>query len=137
MATGAQLFRGIAAVLALVFLMSAVTIPVAQAGMIGTGDYADRAALEAKRAELAGLLARDEVREQLVRWGVDPDDAAARVETLTAAELRELNARMDEMPAGAGVGSVVGAAVFIFLVLLITDILGVTDVFPFVKRTVD
>jgi hypothetical protein len=28
---------------------------------------------------------------------------------------------------------VIGAAVFIFIVLLITDLLGLTDVFPFVR----
>jgi hypothetical protein len=38
---------------------------------------------------------------------------------------------MDEMPAG---GSIVGAAVLIFLVLLVTDIVGWTDVYPFVNK---
>ena len=130
-------FRAVAALLVLVFAVSAVTTPVTQAGMIGTGDFAAGAAVEQQRAELRELLASDEVRGQLERWGVDPDDAAARVETLTPAELREMAQRMEEMPAGAGVSSVVNAIVLVFLVLLITDILGVTDVFPFVRRTVN
>ena len=130
-------FRAVAALLVLVFAVSAVTTPVTQAGMIGTGDFAAGAAVEQQRAELRELLATDEVRGQLERWGVDPDDAAARVETLTPAELREMAQRMEEMPAGAGVSSVVNAIVLVFLVLLITDILGVTDVFPFVRRTVN
>ena len=130
-------FRAVAALLVLVFVVSVVTTPVTQARMIGTADYAAGAAVEQQRAELRELLASDEVRGQLERWGVDPDDAAARVETLTPAELREMAQRMEEMPAGAGVGSVVNAIVLVFLVLLITDILGVTDVFPFVRRTVN
>ena len=39
------------------------------------------------------------------------------------------------MPAGQGaIGVIIGAALIIFLVLLITDIVGITDVFPFVKK---
>jgi hypothetical protein len=41
---------------------------------------------------------------------------------------------MDQLPAGGdGIGTIVGAAVLVFLILLITDILGFTHVFPFVK----
>ncbi len=44
-------------------------------------------------------------------------------------------ARIDQLPAGGdGLGVIVGAAVLIFPVLLITDVLGVTDIFPFVKK---
>jgi hypothetical protein len=50
---------------------------------------------------------------------------------MTDEEVRALNQKMDEMPAGSGV---VGAVVLVFLVLLITDIVGWTDVFPFVNK---
>jgi hypothetical protein len=65
---------------------------------------------------------------------VNPEEAKARVDSLTDQEVAEIAARFDQLPAGGnGIGVIVGAAVLIFLVLLITDILGVTDVFPFVK----
>jgi len=57
--------------------------------------------------------------------------AKQRVASMTDEEVRALNQKIDEMPAGSGV---VGAVVLIFLVLLITDIAGLTDVFPFVKK---
>jgi hypothetical protein len=42
---------------------------------------------------------------------------------------------MGEMPAGGGAfGIIIGAALFVFIVLLITDMAGATDVFPFVKK---
>jgi hypothetical protein len=44
---------------------------------------------------------------------------------------------LDELPAGEGAGAIgviVGAILIIFLVLLVTDLLGLTDVFPFVKK---
>ncbi|MDN3517946.1 PA2779 family protein [Aquisalimonas lutea] len=129
-------FRGLAALLAGLFLAVTVWLPAAQASMIDTRSVAGAEELEQTREEVLALLEREEVRDRLVSWGVDPEDAEARVHALTAAELEELSARMDEQPAGAGVGSVVGAAVFVFLVLLITDILGFTNVFPFVERTV-
>jgi hypothetical protein len=70
----------------------------------------------------------------LETWGVNPEEAKARVDSLTDQEIAEIAARIDHLPAGGnGIGTIVGAAVLIFLVLLITDILGLTDIFPFVK----
>jgi hypothetical protein len=43
--------------------------------------------------------------------------------------------KLDQLPAGGdGLGVVIGAALVVFIVLLITDILGYTDVFTFVKK---
>jgi hypothetical protein len=71
------------------------------------------------------------VQTALISQGVDLEMAKQRVASMTDEEVRALNQKMDEMPAGSGV---VGAVVLIFLVLLITDIAGLTDVFPFVKK---
>lgn len=128
-------YRGLIMGLLSVFVVMSVWLPAAQAGMIGTEQVAGVDELEEQRAEVLALLEREDVRDQLVSWGVDPADAEARVEALTPAELQALSERMEDEPAGAGVGSVVGAALIIFLVLLITDILGFTNVFPFVERT--
>jgi hypothetical protein len=64
-------------------------------------------------------------------YGVSPADVKARVAALTDDEAAELAARIDELPAG-GV-SILGVALIVFLVLLLTDILGYTKVFPFTK----
>jgi hypothetical protein len=75
------------------------------------------------------------VQEVMTRWGVSPEEASARVAALTDAEAADLAARIDAMPAGGQVvGIVVGAILFVFLVLLLTDLLGLTDVFPFIKK---
>ena len=77
------------------------------------------------------------MREQLRALGIDPDEATRRAAALSEEELRVIAGRIDAAPAGQGAGSavaaIVGLALFIFLVLLITDLLGLTDVFPFVK----
>lgn len=72
----------------------------------------------------------DELREQLVAYGVDPEMAEQRVNSLTQAEIDQLNAEFAAQPAGAGV---LGAAVTVFIVLVITDMLCATDVFTFVR----
>ncbi len=80
------------------------------------------------------LLARDELRARLIALGVDPAYVEERLAALTPEEAQRLAARMDELPAG---GDLAGAVIFIFLVLLITDILGYTDIYPFITRTVN
>ena len=99
----------------------------ANAGIVTTGEVA--ASTEHDR--IKGFLDRAEVRAQLQVLGVDANAAHARVDALTHAEAKELAARMDQLPAGGD--SIIGALVFIFIVLLITDILGLTKIFPFTR----
>jgi len=104
----------------------------AQAGMLPT----DTALKQNKsaRERIASALERRDVRTQLEALGVNPADVSARVAALSDDEAAQLATRIDQLPAGGdGVGAVVGALVLIFIVLLITDILGLTHVFPFTK----
>jgi hypothetical protein len=125
----------------LAVLMFVVSAPLfgAQAALIGSDQViADPAAstlatADADREKVVNFLRQDGVREQLVSMGVDPAEVEARLAALSPAELAKLSDRIDAMPAGqSAVGVVVGALLIIFLVLLITDLLGLTDVFPFV-----
>jgi hypothetical protein len=122
-----------ALILALVNL--AIAFGSASAGMISTGAVLqqERCALDKER--LLSLVERSEVQQRLQSLGVDPAAAKARIDALTDRELARIAQNMDELPAGGNaVGALVGAGVFIFIVLLITDILGFTDVFTFVER---
>lgn len=86
----------------------------------------------AQRARVAAFLAREDVQGQMSALGVDVEEARARVDTLSDAEVAAIAGRLDELPAGQNtVGIIVGAALFVFIVLLITDLLGLTHVFPF------
>ncbi|MFB4203533.1 hypothetical protein KBTX_04175 [wastewater metagenome] len=125
--------RRLVPLLAALFLWATLFIPAAQASMVGTQTLAAQQSADAARERVQALLQREDVRDQLVSYGVDPAEAQQRVAALSDAEARQMAQRMDEMPAGGT--SILGAAVFIFVVLLITDILGFTDVFPFVNNT--
>lgn len=85
----------------------------------------------AQRAELVTWLDREDVRQQMTELGVSPTQAQARVASLSDAEVSRLAGEIETSPA-AGNG-VVGAVVFVFLVLLVTDLLGLTKVFPFTR----
>lgn len=108
--------------------------PVATAGIVGTGAIVNAQQAKLERDQLRELLSRDDVRHQLVAMGVNPQQASERVASMTDSEVHALAGKMKQLPAG---GDILGTAVFIFLVLLVTDILGYTDVFPFVKKTVN
>jgi hypothetical protein len=97
-----------------------------QAGIVST----DAVVVGAERERLASLLDRGEVRVRLEALGVDPAKARDRVAALSDAEAAQLAAQLDWLPAG---GDILGVAVLIFLVLLFTDIMGYTKVFPFTR----
>lgn len=127
--------RPLAGLLILTFLCFTVAWTPAQAAMVGTAQILDQKHQDQDRERLRSFLNRGEVCEQLEAWGVDKEMAMARLDSLTDEEVAELVSRLDELPAGgSAVGVVIGAAVLIFLILLITDILGLTDIFPFVKK---
>jgi hypothetical protein len=103
---------------------------VAYAGIVSTDEAQTTHSATANRDKLTQFLARGDVRQGLMTQGVDPDAAAARVAALTDVEAADLAGRVDKAPAG---GDVLGVIFTIFLVLLITDILGWTKVFPFTR----
>jgi len=102
--------------------------PSAQAGMVSSEQVISSQTAQLDREHLRALFDRKDVREQLQARGVDADAARARVDALTDNEVASINGKLDNLPAG---GDIVGAVVFVFIVLLITDILGLTKVFPF------
>jgi hypothetical protein len=124
-------FHWLRTTLAIALLAVSVLVPTANAGMVSTDALAQQQTVEDARSRIHAALDRDDVRAQLLALGVDPADAQARVAALTDAEAQQLAAEMDQLPAGGA--SVIGAAVFVFLVLLFTDIMGWTNVFPFVN----
>ncbi|MBO9685522.1 PA2779 family protein [Roseateles chitosanitabidus] len=89
-----------------------------------TGDIAD------SRARVNAFFARDDVRRAMVKEGVDGAAAQARVDAMSDDEIRALDGRIAQAPAG---GEVLGIIFTVFVILLVTDILGFTKVFPFTR----
>ena len=130
-----QLRRGVALVLAVVMFVISMPLGAANAARVSTEQVLTHGEGAAERARVLAFLDRAEVREQIVALGVDPNEAAARVRALTDAQVHEIAGQLDQLPAGqSAIGAVLGVILVIFLILLVTDLLGLTDVFPFVRR---
>jgi hypothetical protein len=120
----------------LTVLMVLLSVPYqcALASMVGTETVLDLARSQEARRYLNEVLSRNNVQSALMAQGVHPFEARARVASLSDAEVVRLAEQVEHLPAGGdAVGVIVGAAVLVFIILLITDILGYTDVFPFVR----
>ncbi|MBU4177825.1 MAG: PA2779 family protein [Proteobacteria bacterium] len=117
------------------FLLLDFSAQTATAQMIDTNTAILAQKQEASRGRVAAFLGREDVRKVMEQHGVDAVEAQKRVASLSDAELAKISQAMEQMPAGGdAVGAIVGAAVFIFVVLLITDLLGLTHVFSFVNH---
>lgn len=112
----------------------------AQAAMVGTDEIVAPApqiqqqiSPDEARARVSAALEREDVQAQLRAWGVGPDEAKRRIAALSDTEIAMLSDRLAEDPAGQGVvGTLLVIAAIGFLVLVITDLVGATDVFPFI-----
>ena len=102
-----------------------------QAALISTEQVATVASAQQDRARISAQLARPEVQAQLESLGISKSDAEARVAALTDDETSLLARNVDTLPAGGD--GIVGAILLVFLILLVTDILGFTKVFPFTR----
>jgi hypothetical protein len=100
--------------LGLLSMLLMLVTPV-QAGMVSTEEILH----QQDRTQLARMLERDDVQQQLIELGVDPVSARARVGQMTEEEVAELNGRLAELPAGAGIGTVEILLIIIIILLVI------------------
>jgi hypothetical protein len=122
----------------LVFILLVLQFPVgvARASMVSTERLLATSETRQERKRILTFLAREDVEAKLVALGVAPAEARERVKALSDAEARQAAAQIDQLPAGQGAAGTIAVVILIgFLVLLFTDLIGATDVFPFVKKT--
>ena len=90
---------------------------------------------QSPRDYLNNLLARAEIQAALISHGINPQEARDRIDNLSDDEVAKFVDGIDQLPAGGGFFEALLIVVFLaFLILLITDITGHTDVFPFVNK---
>jgi len=125
------LFRQVCRILVVSTLGMSLPVSPVQAKMVDTGEVAAPVqSAQQQRERLRDLLARQDVQSGLVKQGVDPAAVKARVDALTDDEVRQVSGKLDKLPAG---GDVLEVMLTIFIVLLVTDILGFTKVFTFTR----
>lgn len=102
----------------------------AQAGIVSSEQsFAPQTQSDA-RDKLNAVLAREDVRAGLAERGLSVELAQERVRAMSDEEVASLSGRIDQAPAG---GDVLGLLFTVFIILLVTDILGLTKVYPFTR----
>lgn len=125
----------VATMVAMVFCFIAVVVAPVQATMVGTADILQSQDRNAAREKVTQFLERWDVAQQLAALGVPASEAMARVQAMTDAEIERVADKIDQLPAGGNIyGFVLGAAFVAFMVLIVLDIMGVTDIFTFIKK---
>jgi hypothetical protein len=86
------------------------------------------------REKVRAFLDRKDVQAVLKDQGIAPLEAKTRVDSLSNAEVKIISEKIDQLPHGGDALAflVVFLAVF-FLVLLILDMLGFTNIFTFIN----
>ena len=102
----------------LMVLMMSMALPMgyARAALVTTEQAIERSDAAVDRAEIKSLLSRDDIKGQLAAMGVNADEAAARIDSLSDAEVAEIASRIDGLPAGQGA---VGIAVILLIIVII------------------
>lgn len=121
---------------ALAFFMLLISGPFQSvyAAMVGTETVLDSARGQQARDYLKQLLARQDIQNALAAQGIDSREAKARIDSLSDAEAVNAADKFDQLPAASGFfETLLIVAFLVFLILLITDIAGYTDIFPFVR----
>ncbi len=116
--------------LALQVAVATQTATVAQAQMISTDSAIQRSMPQMDRAYLMDEIRKDTVREEMVRMGVSPEEAEARLAALSDAEVAQMIRQVEQDKAGA---DIVGTLATIFIILLVTDLLCFTRLFNFTR----
>ncbi len=118
--------------LAWVLSVLLVLMPVmsAQAAILDTDTLITTTRSQQSITGLQQLLGREDAQQQLLALGVSPDQVSERVASLSDSELARINQGIDTLNAGGD--SVLGILLVIFIVFVITDVLGATNIFPFI-----
>lgn len=120
-----RFFRTLCA--ALITSLCVLHVPAQAAPMLSTDSAIE---ISAERAEVMTFLDRADVVSAMQSQGLDPAQARARVAALSDDEVHALKGKIGDLPAG---GDVLGLIFLVFIILLITDIVGLTKVFPFTR----
>jgi predicted PurR-regulated permease PerM len=115
--------------LLLTLLLTLMPLLPAQAAMIGNEQIVSQNQSQQTRDSLQQLLEQEAARQQLQAWGVSPDQIKSRIDSLSENELARINQQVNDLNAG---GNILGILLVIFVVFVITDVIGATDIFPFI-----
>ena len=130
-----QTLKPVSLLVAILMLVISGPFQSAMAALIETETVLEASWGQEARSRIKQVLVREDVRQALIKQGIDPREADARIDSLSDAEAIAVADNLDQLPAGEGaLEALLIVALIVFLVLLATDIAGYTDIFPFVEK---
>lgn len=111
------------------FSLFFATIGQAQATIVSNSQLINQTQASNDKNDLRQIIRRADVQAQLLAMGVSTTDLDSRINQMTQNEVAQLNQQINQLPAG---GDALGIIVLVFLVFVITDVIGATDIFPFI-----
>lgn len=115
-----------ASIASLIFVFS---ISQATAGVFSSDQVIANQQHQYNKQQVLSFVNSAEVQNKLIELGVSPDEAKQRIANMTEQELSSLNNEINDMPAGG----IVGTIVTVLVVVAILDLMGITDVYPFIR----
>ena len=115
--------------LALFLSVSLLCVSLGQAAIIDNNQVIYQIEQSNDKAVLLQTINRTDVQQQLLTMGVNSADLENRINQMTQAEIAQFNQQIDGLPAGGGI---IGIVVLILVVFVITDVIGATNIFPFI-----
>ena len=120
--------------LAVIMFLISAPVQSVTAAMIDTETIMDSARGREAREYLHQLMARKDIQAAIVAHGINADEAWARINSLSDDEVIRIADQIDQLPAGGGLAEFLLIIILVgFIVLVILDLTGVTDVFTFIK----
>ena len=112
----------------------AAALMIMSLGQATAGVYTSEQAITSQqyqynKQQVLSLVDTAEVQQKLTTLGVSPADAKLRIASMTNQELVDFNQHMNEMPAGG----IIGTIVTVLVVVAVLDLMGITDVYPFIR----
>ncbi len=101
----------------------------ANAGVVSSEQVIASQQYQFNKQHILSFVHSKDVKQKLVELGVSSAEAEQRIANMTAAELNALNSQLNELPAGG----VVGTVITVLVVVAVLDLMGLTDVYPFIR----
>ena len=115
--------------LILSLLLLSISFSQVQAAIITNAQVINQTQQINDKEALLQTIKRIDVQQQLLGLGVTTAELESRINQMTQQEIAQLNQQINELPAG---GDALGLIVLIFIIFVITDVIGATDIFPFI-----
>jgi hypothetical protein len=120
--------KSVGILMALLMVMISAPVSSVFAAMVGTEAILTNQNTSEARDQVRSFLERKDVQSQLAARGIDPDEARARVDSLTDAEVMQIADKIDRLPSGGDFwGTLLFVLVIVFITLLVLEIMGYTD----------